>query len=223
MLNDNKEDRTTKEFTNENTVHNNNNNSNSNNINKTINNQLLSKQEEEELGTIKEENSIIIENKINIDKFSKTYSNKNKNSTNINVSNNLTDKYNNPTKYNEHKINIMNYIDNSKIKVDFNSLPNEIIIKQILFFLDISQIPYLSSLSRNINTCIKIHMFIRIYLLNKEKKLVEDNNQTIIKEIEKARQNFFKEYEIQCPSKDNALINFKKISFNVRNIYTTNN
>jgi hypothetical protein len=187
-------------------------------INKGINKQIIAKQEEEELGTIKEENSLIIEN--NSNNLVKNQNYGVSSSTNINTLMKPKPKQNklNINEQQETKIRIMNHFSIDKTKLSFKDIPNQIIIKQMLFYLDINQLPRLSSVSRKAYECVKTHMFIRIFYLNKEKKIIEQENEQIIKSIEAKRQEFFDEYEINKPSKENALMYFKQITYQVSSI-----
>lgn len=86
----------------------------------------------------------------------------------------------------------------------FNALPNDLIIKTILFYLDINSLPIFSLVSKKTNVCVKTHMFIRVYFLGKEKKLIESENSETINSITQKRLDFFNEYEIQPPEISNA-------------------
>lgn len=163
-----------------------------------LNKQLIALQEEDELGTIKEENSLVLDN------------NNNKQGAKGNFQEKEAGLSNKPA-----KIKIMNHYSYNECKGSFLDIPNDILIKQILFFLDINQLPKLGSICKKANECVKTHMFIRIYYLNKEKKIIEQENETTIKSIEIKRQEFFDEYEIQRPSKENALSYFRQISYSV--------
>jgi hypothetical protein len=88
--------------------------------------------------------------------------------------------------------------------VSFNDLPQDFIIKNMLFFLDINSLPKFSMVNRKANEAVKTHIFIRLHFLNKEKKLIEQENEDIITSIEEKRAEFFNEYEIDPPNKDHA-------------------
>ena len=85
-----------------------------------------------------------------------------------------------------------------------SNLPNEIIVKSLLFYLDINSLPKFALVCKKANECIKTHIFIRLFFLNKEKKLIESENSDIISSIEGKRNEFFTEYEILHPQKDHA-------------------
>ena len=85
-----------------------------------------------------------------------------------------------------------------------SNLPNEIIVKSLLFYLDINSLPKFALVCKKANECIKTHIFIRLFFLNKEKKIIENENSDIISLIEGKRNEFFNEYEIQPPQKEHA-------------------
>ena len=85
-----------------------------------------------------------------------------------------------------------------------SALPNEIIVKSLLFYLDISSLPKFALVCKKANECIKTHIFIRLFFLNKEKKIIESENSDIISSIESKRNAFFTEYEILPPQKEHA-------------------
>ena len=86
----------------------------------------------------------------------------------------------------------------------FNKVPNDVVIKSILFYLDINSLPIFALVSKKCCMCIKTHMFIRLQVLGREKKLIEGENCEIIEEIEQKRKDFFKEYELVQPEISNA-------------------
>ena len=93
-----------------------------------------------------------------------------------------------------------------------SSLPNDIIIKSMLFYLDINSLPKFALINKKANQCIKTHIFIRLFFLNKEKKLIEIENNSIISSIELKRNSFFEEYEMEPPKKDHAYSLMNKIT-----------
>jgi hypothetical protein len=105
-----------------------------------------------------------------------------------------------------NKFQILSHFNKiKKNNVTFTDIPQDIIIKNMLFFLDINSLPKFSLVSKRTNEAVKTHIFIRLYFLNKEKKLIEQENANIISAIEEARKNFFEEYEIDPPNKDHAV------------------
>ena len=131
------------------------------------------------LGTIREENSI-----------------------------NIKDEHRNSTIYQKeiNKLQLLSQINkNNKTKpFSINEIPLEILIKNVLFFLDINSLPKFSMANRKCNESVKTHIFIRLYFLNKEKKSIESENSDIINSIEEKRNEFFEEYEMDPPNKDHA-------------------
>lgn len=115
-----------------------------------------------------------------------------------------------------NKIHIMsNFSKPVNQKVSFNDLPNEVIIKHMMFYLDIYSLPRFSRCNRKTSECVKTHIFIRIHFLGKEKKHIELENESIIADIEEKRRVFFNDYEIDPPSKDRAISLMQSISNNV--------
>jgi hypothetical protein len=162
------------------------------NINQQNNNNTNNEEEGGELGIIREESLM-----------------KNANLQNRTINNNSMIK-------NSKKIQIMShYHNNNKEKVGFNDIPNEFLIKNILFFLDVHSLPKFGGLSKKTNECMKTHMIIRVFFLNKEKLSIEKDNNKIIQEIEGKRRDYFDEYEILPPSKENALEKIKSLNYYV--------
>jgi hypothetical protein len=97
--------------------------------------------------------------------------------------------------------------------ISFNDIPNDIIVKTILFFLDINNLPVFSLVNKKCNSCIKTHIFIRIYFLNREKQFIEEQHKEQFDLINSKRNQFFEEYEMTPPSKEHA--------FSLMNLITT--
>ena len=149
-----------------------------------------------DLGTIKEENSIINNNNNNVIN-SNLKDKKNPILSSIKSLNNpISNTIDNP--YNNYLNNNTNY--NSL----FELIPNEVIIKCILFYFDINSLPNFSLINKKCNECIKTHIFIRLFFLNQEKKLIEENKNDIINNIEFKREKFYEEYEMDPPDKEHA-------------------
>lgn len=103
----------------------------------------------------------------------------------------------------------------AKKPVGYNDVPNDIIIKHFLFFLDISSLPKFSMSNKKSNESVKTHLFIRLHFLNKEKKIIEQENNEIINAIEEKRKEFYEEYEILPPKYEHATLLMQSISNNV--------
>jgi hypothetical protein len=58
--------------------------------------------------------------------------------------------------------------------------------------------------NKKCNECVKTHIFIRLFFLNQEKKLIEDDKNEIITSIESKREKFYEEYEMDPPDKEHA-------------------
>ena len=105
-----------------------------------------------------------------------------------------------------NKYQLLNQINKGNRNKPFslNDIPMEILIKHVLFFLDINSLPKFSMANKKCTESVKTHIFIRLFFLNKEKKLIENENSEIIKSIENKRNEFFEDYEIDSPNKDHA-------------------
>ena len=153
-------------------------------------------------------NSSIINNlNNNIIDYNKNWimNNPNINNTNLNKLNNFS--------YKSQPILNTDNNQNNNYKITFNDIQNDIIIKTILFYLDINELPTFSLINKKCLSCIKIHIFIRIYFLNKEKQLIEEQHKTQFDSITLKRNQFFEEFEMTPPSKDHA--------FSLMNLITT--
>jgi len=127
---------------------------------------------------------INMNNRININKF------------NYNKNNN----YINPV---ENKFKITNKNNLKKLVLD--SIPEDIFITNIFFYLDIGSLPIIGLINHKYLSLVKTHYFIRLYYLKKEKKCIEDQNKEIFNLIKDKRKSFFKQYEIKPPSKEHSL------------------
>ena len=137
------------------------------------------------------------------------------NNSKINLENN-SNIINNNTPYGAKPmtINKINKEKNIKnIGVIFNEFPNDIIIKNILFYLDINSLPKFSLINKKCLHCIKVHIFIRIHFLNKEKQYIEEQHKSQYDLINQKRLQFFSEYEMSPPNKEHA--------FSLMNLITT--
>lgn len=107
-----------------------------------------------------------------------------------------------------NKIQLLSHLNRNPKKknnlVNLNDIPNELIIKNMLFFLDINSLPKFSMTSKKTNECVKTHIFIRLFFLNKEKKLIEQDNYGLIHSVEEKRREFYEEFEIDAPQKEHA-------------------
>lgn len=98
----------------------------------------------------------------------------------------------NKSMYNNH--------GNSNNKLKFNQIPNILIIKHILFYLNVQSLPYFTLANKKCCSCVKTHMWIRLHFLGNEKKLIEQENEQMIKTIMKKKKNYLIEYELEEPN-----------------------
>ena len=138
-------------------------------------------------------------------------SNKNKNAINNNFNKNLNFTNNSPYEA-KPMLNNKNKQE-TKRHFSFNEFPNDIIIKNILFYLDINNLPKFSMLNKKCLYCIKVHIFIRIHFLNQEKQDIEQQHKAQYDLINQKRLAFFSEFEMIPPSKEHA--------FSLMNLITT--
>ena len=130
------------------------------------------------------------------------------NNTNMNIS-----KLTNNSPYGEKSMLNKINTQNQNFINSFNDIPDEVIIKYILFYLDINNLPIFSLINKKCNSCIKIHIFIRIYYLNREKQLIEEQHKDQFDSITLKRNQFFEDFEMTPPSKEHA--------FSLMNLITT--
>ena len=102
-----------------------------------------------------------------------------------------------------------NFVFLGKVNEELLFVPEDILVKNILFYLDINSLPIFSRLNKSCNRSVKIHMFIRLYFLNKEKTMIVQDNRKIIDDIVKKRNGFLVNLSMPLPSlsKAQALIN----------------
>ena len=218
------------------------NNENKANINVSESNNLNNNN----LGIIREENSSaanIGDNQI-LNKYLQ-----NKNNINHNLNNNLnginelqnggedsmnnnTDNQMNNNLYNMNNFDIISSINfqkkNKNILQDnnytsFNDIHDNIIIKNILLYLDIKSVSPFSLVNKKCNRCYKINMFLRLLILDNHKQIFENENEEYIKSINNKRNNFFTDYEIPPPNKEHALQLMSQLKnkdiLEIKNIY----
>ena len=130
--------------------------------------------------------------------------------SNINLNN--LNKFNN-TPYGAKPMLNNDNKQNGSSSISFNDIPDDIIIKIILFYLDINNLPLFSLINKKCMTCLKIHIFIRVYFLNKEKQYIEEQHKPQFDSITFKRNQFFEEFEMSPPSKEHA--------FGLMNLITT--
>ena len=124
----------------------------------------------------------------------KTYNNSTTNFNNTNNTNNnnflKTTSHSNITKRNDY--------------LSIDTIDPEICIINILPYVDLSSLPKFALVSKHCCELIKTHIFLRVFMLKKEKTLLEKENEDIIKSIQLKRNEFYKEYELQPPSKEHS-------------------
>jgi hypothetical protein len=155
-------------------------------------------------------NQIINSNKNRINIYRSIKDSKdNKNKQVINVKNKINkieinDKIKSNKNIDENQILNINDICNNQ-KISFNSISEDIFIKFIFFYLDIYSLPKISLINHKFLSMFKTHLFIRVFLLKKEKKNIEEQNKEIFSIIKNKRKLFFTQYEIKEPTKEHAL------------------
>jgi hypothetical protein len=130
------------------------------------------------------------------------------NKEDINIKNKNYINYNfSPKKYfksvERQMLNLEKINDNKKLS--FELIPEDIFIKYIFFYIDINSLPIISLINHKYLSLIKIHLFIRVYFVKKEKKYIESENKEIFNLIKAKRKSFFKQYEVKEPNKEHAL------------------
>ncbi|MCQ2815722.1 MAG: hypothetical protein MJ252_00510 [archaeon] len=99
-----------------------------------------------------------------------------------------------------------NNLNSKNIEEDplIGKIPSMLFIKNILFYLDIPSLLKFSSANRKCNSCNKIHIYLRIFYLNKEIEMIEESNSELIEDIMNKRNQYYNDYEINPPNKDHA-------------------
>ena len=104
-----------------------------------------------------------------------------------------------------------------------NDIPDNIILKNILLYLDIKSVLPFSTVNKKCNKCYKINMFLRLLILDSHKQIFENENTEFIQSIDAKRNTFFTDYEIPPPNKDHALELISQLSnkdiIEIKNIY----
>ena len=108
-----------------------------------------------------------------------------------------------------------NDIDMNNIFHIFNlsDIPEDIFITKILFYCSIYDFPYISLVNKYFYHCIKTHIYIRLFFLEKKKNNIENKYKDIISTINYKRDTFFKENHISPPNLQHScllLSQFKK-------------
>ena len=174
------------------------------NINNSIEN---SNNVSNNLGVIKEENTISVPFGDNSKIQSKANDSNIKLSANEIFEENDNDYIkNNSYHYSNSLINkndINQYIEKNN-NLNINDIPNEIIVKNILLYLDIKSVCPFSLVNKKCNRCYKINMFLRLLILDNHKQIFENVNEEYINSIKIKRDNFFSDYEIDPPNKEHA-------------------
>lgn len=113
-------------------------------------------------------------------------------------------------------IEILNTNQNNKQNVDINIniIPEKILIKYLLFYLDIKTIFIISLLNKNFLSITRTHLFLRIYYLNKKIENIININKDTVKNIILKRQKYFKDYEINFPSKEHSFYLMNQLTIN---------
>ena len=123
----------------------------------------------------------------------------------------------------QNKYKNKNILLNNSNYTTINDIPDNIIIKSILLYLDIKSISPFSKVNKKCNKCYKINMFLRLLILDSHKQIFENENTEFIQSIDAKRNSFFTDYEIPPPNKDHALEMISQLTnkdiTEIKNIY----
>ena len=129
----------------------------------------------------------------------------NKNNINLNFRNNKNN-------FNKNNLNEKQYLNSPKNNIIINNqktiidlIPEKIFIKYIFFYLEINFLPNVSLINHKFLSMMKTHFYIRVYIIKREKKIIEDEKKDIFNLIKAKRKSFYKQYEINEPNKEHAL------------------
>jgi hypothetical protein len=100
---------------------------------------------------------------------------------------------------------------------DINDIPGDIIITKILFYLSIYDFNELNLVNKNFYELIKIHIYIRLFFLEKKKNKIENKFNPIISRINNKRDEFFRGYGVSPPTLQHACFLFSH--FNKNDVY----
>ena len=157
------------------------------------------------LGIIKEENtsSIPIGN-------SKNQSKGNDSNIKLNINDIRDEKNNNSIKnisyyYNESSLIMKQNNTPKNNNLNINDIPEDIIIKNILLFLDIKSVCPFSLVNKKCNKCYKTNMFLRLLILDNHRQIFENINDEYINSIKEKRNKFYTDYEIKPPNMEHSI------------------
>ena len=117
---------------------------------------------------------------------------------------------------NFNNFNPQNSIDINKIFHILNiyDIPENILITKILFYLSIYDFSYLNLVNKYFYNCIKTHIYIRLFFLEKKKNDIENKYSEAISIIKSKRDVFFKENNISPPNLQHACFLLSKFNKN---------
>ena len=83
---------------------------------------------------------------------------------------------------------------------EYQNNENEIFITKILFYLSIKDLSYFSLANKRFNKLVKIHIYIRLFFLEKKKNSIENKFSRIIGSINEKRFNYYLHNRIKPPN-----------------------
>ena len=94
------------------------------------------------------------------------------------------------------KINNKLFIKSPKI----NDIQDDIFITKILFYLSIKDFPKFTLVNKRFYELIKIHIYLRLFFLEKKKNMIEQKNSRLINIIEEKRKKFYAKNNLERPN-----------------------
>ena len=90
--------------------------------------------------------------------------------------------------------------------VTINNIQDEIIITKILFYLKISEFSKFSLINKRFYKIMKIHIYLRLFFLEKKKNQIEKKHSKMIYLIEEKRKNFYALNNLQFPNLNHSCL-----------------
>ena len=109
---------------------------------------------------------------------------------------------------------IINQKTNKKSKSKILIISDNIFIKTIFFYIDLTSLAKFGMSNKKFLCCFRIHMLIRLNYINKNLKNFEEDNKGIINLINNKRNFFYSTYDINPPNKEHAIKLINKLKLN---------
>lgn len=95
--------------------------------------------------------------------------------------------------------------------IDFKRI-DLVMIRYCLDFLELEEVVCFGRINRACNEIYKVYMHIRIFIETNRVKDIEQDHIELVESIQEKRNQFYKDYEIQIPSRENAVALLTELS-----------